>query len=189
MRWTTGLVMAMAMATTMATPAAAQGIVLNPGARVRLDAPSAGIKRFEGSVIATGDTIEVANGDARVRVPASAVTRLELSHGKNRTQGAVRGIMWGAGIGLVVGAVTVNAADNSTCYDSRFGRSDCTVSSKGEWIAASTVGGALWGALFGALIGRERWDTVALPGARATATVLPRIGPAGTVGLAVTLTR
>ena len=189
MRWmTTALSMTMAVI-TMAAPAAAQGVVLNPGARVRLDAPSAGVRHFEGTIIATGDTIDVARASARVRVPASAVTRLEVSGGKNRTQGAVRGIMWGAGIGLVVGAVSVNTADNSVCYDSRVGRSDCTVSSKGEWIAASAVGGALWGALFGALVGRERWDTVAVPGSHATAAMRPRIGPVGTLGIAVTLTR
>src|SRR5687768_16544385 len=100
---TAGTILMAAGAT--AAPLHAQ-VTLQPGAKVRITAPTAGVERFQGTVIAAGDTVDVARGDARVRVPAAAVTRLELSRGRSRLAGAGRGAMWGAGIGLGLGALT-----------------------------------------------------------------------------------
>ena len=177
--------MALLVAGAAAVPAGAQ-VMLQPGAKVRITAPSTGVDRFEGTIIATGDTIDVARGDARVRVPASAVTRLELSRGRSRLAGAGRGALWGAGIGLAFGALTSGLRDDpDLCGDDA---STCEGYSMGEWLVLNTTGGALWGVIIGAIVGKERWDTIAVPGTtRTSMTVQPWIAPERRVGVMVTL--
>lgn len=182
-----GVILMIAGAT--ADPLGAQ-VVLHPGAKVRITAPAAGVARFQGTVITTGDTIDVARGDARVRVPANAVTRLELSRGKGRLAGAGRGALWGGGIGLALGAITTGQRENyGRCAESG-PYVECEPMSSGEWLAYNTVGGAMWGALIGAVVGRERWDTIAVPGPARTSmtmTMRPWVAHDGRVGLAATL--
>ena len=181
----TGLTLALA-GLTMAAPLGAQ-VTLNPGAKVRIYAPSAGVERFQGTVITTGDTIDIARGDARVRVPAAAVTRLELSRGRSRLAGAGRGALWGGGIGLVLGAVTTGQREEYTeCADSDV-FNECEPMPTGTWIALNTVGGAIWGTLIGAIVGRERWDTVPVGGTRTSMTIRPWVAPRGQVGFVATL--
>ena len=177
--------MALLLAGALAAPAGAQ-VTLQPGAKVRITAPSTGVDRFQGTIISTGDTIDVARGDARVRVPAAAVTRLELSRGKSRLAGAGHGALWGAGSGLVFGALTSGLRDNPdvVCEDG----SGCEAYSTGEWLALNATGGALWGVLIGAIVGKERWDAVPVPGTtRTSMTVQPWIAPERRVGVMVTL--
>lgn len=186
MRWMTAGMMAAGLAAG-AGSAGAQ-VTLQPGAKVRITAPTAGVDRFEGTVIAAGDTLDVARGTARIRVPGSAVTRIELSRGKSRGAGALRGAMWGAGIGLGLGAITASTIEDEDYCDGEYGSLEdtCDVSA-GEWIAASTVGGAFWGTIIGAIVGRERWDTITVPGTRTSMTLTPWVLPGGRAGLAVTL--
>lgn len=100
MRWlTAGMVVA---GLALGAGSAGAQVTLQPGAKVRVTAPSAGVNRFEGTVIAAGDTLDVARGTARIRVPAGAVTRIELSGGKSRGAGALRGALWRAGIGVTL---------------------------------------------------------------------------------------
>jgi hypothetical protein len=175
------------IASATAAPLGAQ-VMLQPGAKVRITAPTAGVERFQGTVIATGDTIDVARGDARVRVPAAAVTRLELSRGKGRLAGAGRGALWGGGIGLALGAITSGQRDEYADCDDLEPFVECDPYSTGEWLAINTVGGAAWGALIGAIVGKERWDVIPVPGAtRTSMTVRPFMAPGREVGLVVTL--
>lgn len=186
MRWTTAGMMAAGLAAG-AGSAGAQ-VTLQPGAKVRVTAPTAGVNRFEGTVIAAGDTLDVARGTARVRVPAVAVTRIELSRGKSRSAGALRGVLWGAGIGLALGAATASSADEYDCLRPDIGGyQDCDRITSGEWIAASTVGGAFWGTIIGAIVGRERWDTITIPATRTSMSLTPWVLPGGRAGLSVTL--
>ena len=126
---------------------------LQPGARLRVAAPGVVAGRYEGTLLSrTADTLRLgsANG-APVAIPIARLTSLEVSRGKSRTAGALRGIMWGAPIGLAAGVLSASAVtgDCIGCTDDY---------SKGGWIALSTLSGALWGAGIGALVGRERWD-------------------------------
>jgi hypothetical protein len=174
------------VAGAIAAPLDAQ-VTLQPGAKVRITAPTAGVERFQGTVIAAGDTVDVARGDARVRVPAAAVTRLELSRGRSRLAGAARGATWGAGIGLGLGALTTSQRGtygSGTCRYSLPG--ECEPYTTGEWLAMSTASGAIWGALIGAIVGRERWDTIAAPGISRT-SISPWIAPDGRVGIVATV--
>jgi hypothetical protein len=176
-----------ALTVAMAAPLGAQ-VMLQPGAKVRITAPTAGIQRFQGTIITTGDTIDVARGDARVRVPAAAVTRLELSRGKSRLAGAGRGALWGAGIGLAIGAISMSQRDEYAGCDDLDLFVDCDPYSSGEWLAINAGGGAIWGALIGAIVGKERWDVVPVPGAtRTSMTVRPLVAPGRALGLVVTL--
>ena len=170
----------------MAAPLGAQ-VVLQPGAKVRVTAPTAGVDRFQGTVIATGDTIDVSRGDARIRVPAAAVTRLELSRGKSRLAGAGRGALWGAGIGLALGAITSGQRDEYSDCDEVAPFVECEPISSGEWLAYNTAGGAIWGTLIGAIVGKERWDTIAVPATRTSMTVRPWMTRDGQVGVVATL--
>ena len=177
--------MTLLVAGALATPAEAQ-VMLQPGAKVRITAPTLGVKRFQGTIISVSDTIDVARGDARVKVPAAAVTQLELSRGKSRLAGAGRGALWGGGIGLAFGAITSGLRDDAevVCEDG----AGCEGYSMGEWLAINTASGALWGALIGAIVGKERWDTIPVPGTtRTSMTVQPLLTPERRVGVMVTL--
>lgn len=185
MRWMTAGIMAAGLA-ACAGSAGAQ-VTLTPGAKVRVTAPSAGVQRFEGTVIAAGDTLDVARGTARIRVPSSAVTHIELSRGKSRSAGALRGAMWGAGIGLALGAATASSIEEEDCDGDLGGLEETCDVDPGEWIVASTLGGAFWGTIIGAIVGRERWDTITVPGTRTSMQVTPWVLPGGRAGVSVTL--
>jgi len=139
------------------TMAGAQLSELQPGARVRIQAPGIVAGRYVGTVLTRGvDTVEVgAPGTAPVRIPLARITSAEVSRGSSRTLGAIRGMVWGAPIGLAIGIVAAAGTDDDPyCFDS------CSTggSNKAELIAGSTLGGAFWGAAIGAIVGRERWE-------------------------------
>lgn len=183
-RTMTGMVL---MIATVAVPLGAQ-VVVQPGAKVRVTAPTVGIQRFRGTLITTGDTLDVARGGVRVRVPSAAVTHLELSRGRSRLAGAGRGAIWGAGIGLALGAITTSQREAlGPCLEVGPG-GECESYSAGEWLVMNTAGGAIWGALIGAIVGREDWDVIARPAAARTSMALrPWIAPDGRVGLVATM--
>lgn len=162
----------------------AQSMTLLPGAKVRIDAPAAGIRGFEGTIIATGDTMDIARGDARVRVPTAAMTRLELSRGKSAGAGAVRGAMWGGGVGLGLGLVTMGVIDGA-CESSSGGCRESRGDERLAWLGMNTLGGAVWGVAIGALVGRERWRSISPSGL----VLAPVLGPAGGMGVRVGFTR
>jgi hypothetical protein len=141
---------------TLAAPAGAQMTELQPGARVRVQAPGIVAGRYVGTVLTrTADTVELgAPGAAPIKVPLARVTSVEVSRGSSRALGALRGVEWGAPIGLVFGVVAASTTEDPYCWDY------CSTSGsyKAGIIAASTLAGALWGAGIGALVGRERWE-------------------------------
>jgi hypothetical protein len=158
----------------------AQASELQPGARVRLEAPGITAARFVGTVLSrTGDTLLVGGPNvAPVRVPVAALTSLEISRGSSRMEGAKRGLMWGVPIGLLFGGAVALTAQCDNCS------SPPTDKDRTGFVTAMTVSGAVWGAGIGALVGRERWERFAvaaprtsidLRGGRATlAMALPR---------------
>src|SRR5213079_1550776 len=77
---------------------------LQPGVRIRLEAPSVLPKQRAATVVArAADTITVGGDFPATRVPIAALTSLEVSRGRSRAQGIMRGLRWGVPIGLVAG--------------------------------------------------------------------------------------
>ena len=127
-------------------------VELQPGARVRVEAPGAVAGRYVGTILTrSGDTLTLGGPNAApVRLTLDRFTSVEISRGKSRSKGALRGIAWGAPIGLAIGLLTSGLADDCvTCTNEP---------SDAEGVTFATLGGVLWGAGIGALIGRERWE-------------------------------
>jgi hypothetical protein len=146
------------LAVSLPRPLAAQMSELQPGARIRVQAPGIVAGRYEGTVLTrTADTIVVGGPNVSpVRVPLARVSSLEISRGNSRAEGAIAGMKWGvpimAGFGVVIGAAA--ASDDNTCLG-------CSEIGSGDVVAVTALfalSGAIYGAGIGALIGRERWD-------------------------------
>jgi hypothetical protein len=132
----------------------AQSSELQPGARVRLEAPGITAARLTGTILSrAGDTLLVGGPNvAPIRVPLTSISSLEVSRGSSRMEGAKRGIAWGLPIGLVFGTIVAISADCNSCLNPP------TDTERADFALASTVSGVVWGAGIGALIGRERWE-------------------------------
>lgn len=162
-------------------PLTAQGSIalaeVQPGARVRVEAPGIVAGKYVGTVLTrSGDTLTLGNpSGAPVALPLHSIRSLEISRGKSRSAGALRGMLWGGPIGAAVGAFAVATAEDCTaCYEAP---------GDAEAFALFTASGLLWGAGIGAIVGRERWDRFDLPARTAF-----RFGPRS-AALAVVLSR
>lgn len=132
----------------IAAPMAAQ---VHPGIGVRVRAPSMLFDRFEGVYLGRqgdkGDTLLFGN-DARgpIKVPASAITQMEVSDGRSRLRGALHGALWGGGVAAIIGGLagTISVEDS-------------LASSSPAFIAEIAAGGAELGAIIGAIVGRRVW--------------------------------
>ncbi|MEO5818325.1 MAG: hypothetical protein ABIT20_23850 [Gemmatimonadaceae bacterium] len=158
-------------------PVSAQASELQPGARVRVQAPGFVAGWFEGTILArSADTLVVGGPNANpVHVPFARISALEISRGSSRGDGAIRGMKWGVPIMAVFGvALAATGGEGGNC-------STCDVDfSDGVKITALfALSGAFYGAGIGAIVGRERWDQFDL--ASRTALHVGR----GRIGLAV----
>jgi hypothetical protein len=136
------------------TRASAQvGDELQPGVRVRVRAPGVIAGELIGTIIRrTRDTLALADERGlQVAIPFAALSSVDISRGKGHSAAAVKGMAWGAGIGLVSGIAAASGVKSGDTL------------SKSEAIIGSTVGGAIVGAGIGALIGSERWERFQLP--------------------------
>lgn len=134
----------------------AQVSEIQPGARVRITAPGIVAGRYAATVLTrTTDTVRVsAPGMAPFNIPVGSITALEVSRGNSRSLGAVRGVLWGGGIGLAVGMVLAATDESNANYDNL---------NAGEIVAYSTLSGGFYGAIIGAIVGRERWERFEMP--------------------------
>ena len=134
----------------------AQVSEIQPGARVRITAPGIVAGRYAATVLTrTADTVRVsAPGKAPFDIPVGRITSLEVSRGNSRALGAVRGVLWGGGIGLAVGLIVAATDESNVNYDTL---------SAGEIVAYGTLTGSFYGAIIGAIVGRERWETFEMP--------------------------
>jgi hypothetical protein len=149
---------------------------VSPGTRVRISAPSLGVRSAIGTLTSAGpDTIALTperGGGGPMVLHRAAVTRFELSRGRrSRVVGGATWLLIGAPAGALGGGLLgfIDAfTDENTCgggsrvecervTDRRFGRKFST------GVAVGAVIGALAGAGYG--IGRraERWQTANLP--------------------------
>ncbi len=127
-------------------PALAQ-VQIQPGSRVRIEAPTVWQERQVGTVSAVhGDTLFVAvegiGGDDRA-LTLDSIDRLELSTGRHGNAGV--GALVGFGSGALFGLLATAQAETAPC-----GFSTCTAGE--QRVLAVTVLGVLFGGL-GALIG------------------------------------
>jgi hypothetical protein len=130
------------------------------GTRVRLDAPrpNAGLAGTVRSQSA--DSITIETDDSTRVVSLALVRRIDVSEGRSRGDGALRGMkIGGLGLGgsmavfLVAGYI---ASPNHNCG----GADECLdpIASLPYLVPASALIGGLAGALIGATAGAERWD-------------------------------
>ena len=156
-------IFAIACCSAMAVPrAGAQLREIQPGARIRVQAPGVVAGRVEATVITRArDTVTLTTGrGAPVSVPLAAITTADVSRGRSHRDGAVKGLAWGAGVGVAVGIVSAltydagsDACGTEPC-DNRY--------SPGEVVAGGFVAGAGLGAGIGAIKGAERWERLTL---------------------------
>jgi hypothetical protein len=136
---------------------------LQPGGRVRVQAPEVVAGRLEATIIARShDTVTLTTPrGAPIPVPLAAITAAEVSRGRTRRDGAVKGLAWGTGIGLAMGLLGAIGYDagSDAC-----GAEPCENDlSPGELVAASFITGAALGAGIGAIVGAEHWDRLTIP--------------------------
>jgi hypothetical protein len=132
-----------------------------PGARVRIQAPGAVAGRIVATLVRrSGDTLTLtSDGGATFDLPLARVSSLEVSLGKPRRRGAIRGALIGGPAGLIVRALT--NTEHQSCGSRNCAlQNDYVLVRKGAspgQLAASTVVGAALGAGIGAWISREAW--------------------------------
>ncbi len=130
--------------------AAAQATQLPEGSRVRLVA--VGGYSAEGSVLRfTGDSLAVRAAVGDLVLPVAALRRLEVLRAQTGGFAAFRkGLMWGAGLGVVASAAAAIANGGSV---------DTKITT--PLIGASTIAGGLVSLVF---MRGHSWQIVALPG-------------------------
>jgi hypothetical protein len=103
----------------------------------------------------TGDSLIVAAPEAIRTVVASAgVTRIDVSRGRSRMQGAIRGMK--VGTTIVGGGLAIIF---TTAYIAEGGTGD-SIAELLAYTAYGAAAGAMYGAGVGALLGAETWSTV-----------------------------
>ena len=134
---------------------AAQLKTIPSGTRVRIE--SDGALAVTGKLVEqTADSIIVTVHQARSALPVAAISRLRMSEGRSRTEGANRGMKIGA-----ITLATSTALIMGTAYltDSSEDKDPALLLA---FIPMGGMVGALYGTVIGFVIGRERWTTVYL---------------------------
>lgn len=150
--------------------AVAQEDPVPPGSRIRVTSPMLGDARRIGTVVTFHtDTLVFQPAGSRdsVAIPASALTRLEVSAGRRRP------ILKGMGIGFLVGAAT-GVILGFASGDSENGWWDWTAEQKAG-IGGAVLGsvGAVAGGVIGATRVTERWARISLGSAETGVGPLP----------------
>lgn len=143
------------------TDALAQELPLRPGRRVRVTAPTIGIKKQAATFDALRGDMLVVVADSTMDFPLASVTRLDVYAGR---QGHARR---GAGIGFLAGVSVGGVIGYFYCTA---GTGDCLDSSSDQGaelqligpLAIGAVAGTLLGAAVGALIKTDKWEQVPL---------------------------
>ena len=133
---------------------------LQPGARVRIRAPGEIAGRLTGVVVArSADSVTITrSGGTPVAVALAKLSTLDISRGKSRGAGALKGVAWGAAVGLGLGAIGPVTEVTCSGVPTR-----CAPVSRGSFIGTMVLGSTIIGAAIGAVIGSERWAGGVLP--------------------------
>ncbi len=146
---------------------------LIPGVRARIRAPGSVRGRLTGTVVAkTADSLSIATENGvPVQLPLSRLTAVEISQGKSRSKGAMKGALWGGGVSLLLALVPAPAQEDCT--------SNCT--SRAGYLAFAVPGFVLTGAAIGAGVQSESWQRLEVP--VRTALIRTRGGPTAVVSI------
>jgi len=126
--------------------------ILRSGTRIRIDAPGVVTHDFVGTILLPpADSLLLSNENGPpVTVRPAQITSLEVSRGRSGRDGAVRGMLIGAPIGLTLGLLLTRDPER-ICSDI------CSSKKNRYGPGAATLIGAGVGLVAGALAGRERW--------------------------------
>jgi hypothetical protein len=156
-------IIAIACCSAMAIPRAdAQIPELQPGARVRVQAPKIVGGWLEGTILSRSrDTVTLTTPRrTSIPVPLAAITAADVSRGRSRGDGAVKGLAWGSGVGLAVGLLSAVSYDTGS---DACGAEPCDNElTSGQVVAGSFIIGAALGAGIGAIKGAEHWDSLTI---------------------------
>lgn len=152
----------------------------SPESRVRITAPQLSGSRITGRIshVAADTVYIVPRRNNLVAVPLTAITAAEISRGKGRWAGALKG----AGLGTLAGGAALGTlvwAGDPNCDYCLPGRNPRAAA------AGALIGAVLTapvGAIVGAVVGSERWETL---GQALTLRIAPHPGAA--LGLGVVL--
>lgn len=153
-RWRATRRLALIYTLAFAAPLRAQSdrLFVPLGTRVRIVVGAN--ESFTGNVLRlTSDTLAVATGSggALIQIPTSRLSSIELSEGRDRLSGSVKG----AGIGVLAGGLIGGIA---------IGRSEGDGIAALAGMFAGVILGAGTGAIVGAIVAPERWRRVSLSG-------------------------
>ena len=131
---------------------AGQATAIPLGARVQVETHDEA--SITGTLMSqTEDSVIVATPEApRVVASWESVARVQVSDGRTRTRGAVRGMKVGAAVGGGIIAITFGVAF--------LGARDANVGDLFAYVGSGAVVGAVYGAAIGSLVRAERWTTV-----------------------------
>lgn len=151
--WRATSVLALIATLAFAPGLRAQGdrFVVPLGTRVRVVVGAN--ESFTGSVLRlTSDTLAVATGSggALFQIPTSRLSSIELSEGRDRLGGSVKG----AGIGILAGGLIGGVS---------LGRSEGDLAALAGMFAGALIGAGT-GAIVGAIVAPERWRRLSLAG-------------------------
>jgi hypothetical protein len=114
-------------------------------------------------------------------VPASSITRLQVSVHRQRHAG--KGARIGIGIGMIMALRAVADGDCGLAFTE-----PCSHGRGAELVAVSATAGLVWGSLIGAAVQTERWRDVGLDGVPAPRSARVWLMPARRgAGLAVSV--
>ena len=152
---------------------------LPPETRVRVTAPAVARRPLAGRIVnSTPDTVFISQYSGLVAVPTAAITRADVSRGRDHLRGFGQGALRGAAVGGVVLGALVFARDLDCDY--------CLSDTRLEAVAAGVLIGAYVGAPGGGIIGLiggvEEWEPV---GGGVAVRVVPV--PDGRLGIGFTL--
>ena len=154
------------MTVCLAFPTGAQDLAsLQRGVRIRVQ-PNVGDSRTGTYVGVSSDSLHYMNESSKsvsAVIPMDQVKSVQVSAGRGRGQGLLRGALIGSAIGLAGGAILGAATYN----DSDSGGGWCLFAcSRGEnalfFGAFLGMGGALVGSVYGGIQGSETWRAVPL---------------------------
>ena len=131
------------------TPPILTSQAVHPGKTVRFTAPSVLHGRLEGVYLGrSGDTVFFGNDErGPIEVPSLAISALDVSMGKSRWRGALRGMLWGAAVAAPLGALAI--AD--TAWDTQ------ADGSKASFVVTSVLSGAFIGGIVGLFVPARVW--------------------------------
>jgi hypothetical protein len=167
------------LALVSTTPAVtiAQSAAIAPGTVVRLTAPAVSKKRLVGTVMSpVGDTVSVAvllkppdgvwiASVRRYSIPASQVTRLEVSRRVSGSVGARRGALIGLSTGAFLGSILGFTTPDALCFLCGKGTAPTTRERLGAALGYGAFFGLLsagFGVATGAIMESEDWRRVQL---------------------------